>query len=82
VVIVDPETGTRYRGKLRPETSPDGYEIQLLILTPEKGGVPIGVQPNVVRPLILVEATLDEISRLDGAGYRLRAAPRRASPRR
>jgi hypothetical protein len=78
MIFVD-QDGTRYQGRLEPEASHSGHPIEVLVLVPAGGGKPERVEAYGRCPFFLIEATLDERSRLDRAGYHLRAARRPGS---
>ena len=83
MVLLHTKTGATYKGELSSATGLHGRPDQCLVLRPERGGRPLRLWPSEARRrLILLEATLDEVSRLDRAGYYLRALPRRAGRRR
>ena len=64
-------------GRLEEESSRYGYVEQVLVLTPvNPGGVLVRVEriADRLRQLLVVDATLDEIAKLDRADYRVRRA--------
>ena len=77
MTFVDLETGKRYSGRLEAEIGSHGHPEQLIVLTPvskrskEKER---RMSRETFFGFLLIEATLDEVSRLDRAGYHLRLA--------
>jgi hypothetical protein len=79
MVFIDRETGKIYSGTL--VDTDKGFGHPVLELSTSRGGRKITVTPHEARFLCLVEATLDERSRLDASRYVLPVKIRRRSPR-
>ena len=77
MTFLDLETGKRYSGQLESENDPHGHPEHFIVLTPKSKfgkGKPTKVDRTTISGYLLIDATLDEISRLDRAGYHLRVA--------
>lgn len=66
--FADRKTGVRYLGTLVEDPEVD-YRRLVLVLTPLEGGPTLRLDRHDKHRLVLTEAKLDEISRLDGAGF-------------